>query len=180
MAAVSLSWNTDMTAVTSCEKALQVKKESNPYKVFKIFAKHKFDTRDQSVCKRRVKVFQFSSGNHQDPYCSSVFFKLYTSQQTSPTPRSFRTESFPSMDLLVLSLLPVLKLCFLSSSSYCSLWGKTVTIIQNYIATAMYQICFSILKLHVYKSSAWEIKAEMKFLRSLESNLIIGDRAVDP
>ena len=38
MAAVSLSWNTDMTAVTSCEKALQVKKESNPYKVFKIFA----------------------------------------------------------------------------------------------------------------------------------------------
>ena len=95
MAAVSLSWNTDMTAVTSCEKALQVKKESNPYKVFKIFAKHKFDTRDQSVCKRRVKVFQFSSGNHQDPYCSSVFFKLYTSQQTSPTSCSFRTESFP-------------------------------------------------------------------------------------
>lgn len=44
----------------------------------------------------------------------------------------------------------------------------------------MYQICYSILKLHVYKSSAWEIKAEMKFLRSLESNLIIGDRAVDP
>ena len=44
----------------------------------------------------------------------------------------------------------------------------------------MYQICFSILKLHVYKNSAWEIKAEMKFLRSLESNLIIGDRAVDP
>ena len=95
MAAVSLSWNTDMTAVTSCEKALQVKKESNLYKVFKILAKHKFDTRDQSVCKRRVKVFQFSSGNHQDPYRSSVFFKLYTSQQTSPTSCSFRTESFP-------------------------------------------------------------------------------------
>ena len=34
-----------------------------------------------------------------------------------------------------------------------------MTIIQNYLTTAMYQICFSILELHVYKSSAWEIKA---------------------
>ena len=34
-----------------------------------------------------------------------------------------------------------------------------MTIIKNYLTTAMYQICFSILELHVYKSSAWEIKA---------------------